>query len=96
MNSHDALGSGSDASSLTTTAQLDESTGEYVINGGKAFISGAGHCEAVRFLLCFDALVAGMSDIYLVMCREGDGISCWLVPLHAKGSRQEFLSDRLN
>jgi len=35
-------GSGSDASSLSTRAELDESTGEFVINGGKAFISGAG------------------------------------------------------
>lgn len=35
-------GSGSDAASLSTRAELDESTGEFVINGGKAFISGAG------------------------------------------------------
>jgi hypothetical protein len=35
-------GSGSDAGSLSTKAVLDEATGEYVLNGGKAFISGAG------------------------------------------------------
>lgn len=27
----------------------------------------------------------GMSDLYLVMCREGEGISCMLVPSHAEG-----------
>lgn len=47
-------GSGSDAASLSTKAVIDPETNEYVINGGKAFISGA-----------------GLSDIYLVMCRTG-------------------------
>lgn len=65
-------GSGSDASSLTTKAVYDASTDEYVITGGKAFISGA-----------------GMSDIYLVMCRTGKpgagGISCMIIPKEAKG-----------
>mmetsp|Transcript_151 Transcript_151/g.204 ORF Transcript_151/g.204 Transcript_151/m.204 type:complete len:318 (+) Transcript_151:359-1312(+) len=62
-------GSGSDAGSLQTRADFDTSTGEYVINGGKAFISGA-----------------GMSDLYLVMCREASGgISCLLVPLQSQG-----------
>lgn len=65
-------GSGSDAGSLTTTAKVDGHN--YVINGGKAFISGA-----------------GLSDIYLVMCRtgspeeKGDGISCILVPKETPG-----------
>ena len=35
-------GSGSDAASLVTKAHLDEATQEYVINGEKCFISGAG------------------------------------------------------
>jgi isobutyryl-CoA dehydrogenase len=63
-------GSGSDAGSLTTSAVLDEKTGEYVINGGKAFISGA-----------------GMSDLYLVMCRTPDdgGVSCFLIPSSSSG-----------
>jgi alkylation response protein AidB-like acyl-CoA dehydrogenase len=65
-------GSGSDASSLMTKAILDPETHEYVLNGGKAFISGA-----------------GMSDLYLVMCRTGNdgpkGISCMLVPSDAPG-----------
>ena len=47
-------GSGSDAASLRTTARRDGDT--YVLNGGKAFISGA-----------------GVSDLYLVMARSGDG-----------------------
>ena len=65
-------GSGSDAGSLTTSAKIEGD--EYVINGGKAFISGA-----------------GLSDIYLVMCRtgsleeKGGGVSCILVPKDAPG-----------
>lgn len=65
---------GSDAGSLQTKAVLDESTNEYVINGGKAFISGA-----------------GMSNLYVVMCRTGSsedgpkGISCMLIPGDAPG-----------
>lgn len=65
-------GSGSDASSLVTKADFDPATNEYVVNGGKAFISGA-----------------GMSDIYLVMCRTGKpgpgGISCLIIPKDTKG-----------
>ena len=65
-------GSGSDASSLSTKAVIDPATNEYVINGGKAFISGA-----------------GLSDVYLVMCRTGasgaGGVSCILVPKDAPG-----------
>jgi short-chain 2-methylacyl-CoA dehydrogenase len=35
-------GSGSDAGAITTRARLDESTGEWVINGSKAFITNSG------------------------------------------------------
>ena len=35
-------GAGSDAASLMTKATYDEATGEYVLDGSKAFISGAG------------------------------------------------------
>lgn len=65
-------GSGSDAAGLATRAILDETTNEYVLDGSKAFISGA-----------------GMSDLYLVMCRTGgpgpSGISCILIPKNAPG-----------
>lgn len=62
-------GSGSDAASLSTTAIFDTKTNEYVVNGGKSFISGA-----------------GLSDMYLVMCRTGkDSITCLLVPKDTKG-----------
>lgn len=47
-------GAGSDAASLSTSARLDGDG--YVLNGAKAFISGA-----------------GVSDLYLVMARTGDG-----------------------
>ncbi len=45
-------GSGSDAAALKTTAVRDGD--QYVLNGSKAFISGA-----------------GVSDLYVVMCRTG-------------------------
>jgi len=35
-------GSGSDAASLSTKAVYDAATDEYVVNGSKVFISGAG------------------------------------------------------
>jgi alkylation response protein AidB-like acyl-CoA dehydrogenase len=47
-------GSGSDAAALRTTARRDGD--HYVLNGSKAFISGA-----------------GVSDIYVVMVRTGEG-----------------------
>jgi alkylation response protein AidB-like acyl-CoA dehydrogenase len=66
------LGSGSDAASLTTSATFDEKSQEYIINGNKSFISGA-----------------GMSTMYLVMCkvkRDGkEGITCLIVPNGTKG-----------
>lgn len=66
-------GSGSDASSLITKARLDKATNEYILNGAKVFISGA-----------------GISDIYLVMCRTGEtgganSISCIMVPKGTHG-----------
>lgn len=66
--------SGSDAASLATTATINPSNpNEYILNGGKAFISGA-----------------GLSDIYLVMCRTNDvkgpkGITCIMVPKDTPG-----------
>lgn len=57
-------GSGSDASSLATKAKREG--GKFILNGSKAFISGA-----------------GVSDVYLVMCRTGGdgpkGVSCIMV-----------------
>ena len=57
-------GSGSDASSLSTKARKEG--GKFILNGSKAFISGA-----------------GVSDVYLVMCRTGGdgpkGVSCIMV-----------------
>lgn len=59
-------GAGSDAASLKTKAVRDGD--EYVLNGSKAFISGAGDHG---------------SDIYVVMARTGEdgpkGISCFVV-----------------
>ena len=61
-------GSGSDAASLVTNAVLDEATQEWVVNGGKAFISGA-----------------GLSNLYVVMCRTGKDVSCLLIPKDTAG-----------
>jgi alkylation response protein AidB-like acyl-CoA dehydrogenase len=83
-------GSGSDAGSLSTKAVLDEATGEYVLNGGKAFISGAGWLSyELRVLNANKEIFVGLSDVYLVMCRTGGagagGISCLLIPKDTKG-----------
>ena len=65
--------SGSDAASLLTTATISDDGSHYVVNGGKAFISGA-----------------GLSDVYLVMCRTGGvkgprGVTCLMIPKEAEG-----------
>ena len=63
-------GAGSDAAALRTTATRDD--GELVLNGSKAFISGA-----------------GLSGLYIVMCRTGasgpSGISAVLVEKDTPG-----------
>lgn len=65
---------GSDAGSLTTRVKFDAANNEYVLNGGKCFISGA-----------------GLSDLYLIMCRTSEtnmgpgGVSCFLVEKGTKG-----------
>ena len=63
-------GSGSDAAALTTRARRDGD--DYVLDGVKQFISGA-----------------GVSDLYLVMARTGEGgpsgISAFLVENGAPG-----------
>lgn len=62
-------GSGSDAASIVSNASFDADSQEYVLNGQKCFISGA-----------------GMSDIYLVMCRTSqERISCLAVTKDSKG-----------
>lgn len=65
-------GSGSDAGSLRTKAALDPKTNEYVINGDKAFISGAGQSD-IYVVMCRTG---------------GDGpkgISCFVIPKDAAG-----------
>ncbi len=65
-------GSGSDASSLSTKAVLDEATDEYVLNGGKAFISGAGMSDIYLVM----ARTGGPGP---------KGVSCLIVPKDAPG-----------
>ncbi|MCD6662628.1 MAG: acyl-CoA dehydrogenase family protein [Comamonas sp.] len=63
-------GSGSDAASIKTRAELQG--GEYVINGGKAFISGAGSTDVL-------VLMARTGD------AGAGGISAFAVPAHLSG-----------
>jgi alkylation response protein AidB-like acyl-CoA dehydrogenase len=62
-------GSGSDAASLSTTAVLDTKTNEYVVNGGKVFISGAGQSD-IYLIMCRTGK---------------DSITCLLVPKDTPG-----------
>ena len=43
-------GAGSDASAMRTTAILDESSGEYVINGTKCFITGGSQAQYIALI----------------------------------------------
>ncbi len=63
-------GAGSDAGSLKTRAELKD--GEYVINGGKAFISGAGATDVLVVMARTGSSGAG-------------GISAFAVPANAPG-----------
>lgn len=63
-------GSGSDAASMKTTAQLDGD--DYVINGSKTFISGAGSTDVL-------VLMARTGE------AGPKGISCFLVPADSDG-----------
>ncbi|CAN7269239.1 acyl-CoA dehydrogenase family protein [Pseudoduganella sp. LjRoot289] len=63
-------GAGSDAASLTTTAVRDG--GDYVVTGGKAFISGAGATDALVVMARTGGAGAG-------------GISAFLVPAGSAG-----------
>lgn len=65
-------GAGSDAASLSTKAVLDKSTSEYVINGGKAFISGAGQSD-IYLVMCRTGGAGA------------DGVTCLLVPKDTPG-----------
>jgi alkylation response protein AidB-like acyl-CoA dehydrogenase len=63
---------GSDIGSMTTRATTDETSGEYVLRGRKAWISHAGHAD-------YYTTFARTSD------DRGRGISCFIVPGDAPG-----------
>ena len=75
-------GSGSDASSLSTTATYDSSTDEYIINGSKSFISGAGMSN-LYLIMCKTKIKNTENNIG--NNEEKYGISCFLVPIKTKG-----------
>ena len=66
-------GSGSDAASLSTKALYDVKTNEYVVNGGKAFISGAGD-SVLDLVMSRTGTTSG-----------SDSISCLIIPATTKG-----------
>lgn len=67
---------GTDAGSVKTTAILDESTGEYVINGTKCFISGGGQAQAILLFVLTepDKGLKGMSCIIVEKGTPGFSI----------------------
>ena len=67
-------GSGSDAASLSTRAVLDEATGEFVLDGSKAFISGAGTTDVYLVM----ARTGGGGS-------GAGGVSCFLVEKGMEG-----------
>jgi alkylation response protein AidB-like acyl-CoA dehydrogenase len=64
-------GSGSDAASLRTLAERDESTNEYVITGEKCFISGAGSSD-LYVVMCRTASTAISA---IVVPKDTPGLS---------------------
>ncbi len=77
-------GAGSDAGGTRTTAKRDESTGEWVIDGGKRFITNAG--QAGTYVV---TARTGTRD------DGGAEISAFIVPAEAKGFRVARLEDKL-
>jgi isobutyryl-CoA dehydrogenase len=59
-------GSGSDAGSLSTRAKFDSAKNEYVVNGGKQFISGAGTSMSLSETLVFDFVFLFISQECLI------------------------------
>jgi alkylation response protein AidB-like acyl-CoA dehydrogenase len=77
-------GAGSDAGGTRTTAKIDESTGEWVIDGGKRFITNAGQ--------------AGTYVVTARTGTRDDGaaeISAFILPADTKGFRVARLEDKL-
>ena len=61
---------GSDAGATKTKARLDETTGEWVIDGNKSFITNSG---------------TAITSVITVTARTDSGISCFLVPAGTPG-----------
>lgn len=61
---------GTDAGSAKTTAILDETTGEYVINGTKCFISGGGQAQAV-LVFALTEPTKGLKGMSCIIVEKG-------------------------
>ncbi|MEX0169323.1 acyl-CoA dehydrogenase family protein [Streptomyces sp. LMG1-1-1.1] len=76
-------GTGSDAGNLTTRAALDGATGEYVINGGKTFITNGTWADVVL-------LFARTNDT-----PGHQGVSAFLVPADTPGLTRRAIHGKL-
>lgn len=65
---------GSDAHATKTHAELDESSGEWVVNGSKEFITNSG---------------TPITSVITITANTSDGISAFLVPTDTKGFNVE-------
>lgn len=61
---------GTDAGAAKTTAILDETTGEYVINGTKCFISGGGQAQAV-LVFALTEPTKGLKGMSCIIVEKG-------------------------
>lgn len=62
-------GSGSDAASLSTVARKDGS--KYIVNGSKAFISGAGETDVYLIMCRTSSDVGGAKGISCLLVEKG-------------------------
>ena len=79
-------GAGSDAQASKTTAKLDQSTGEWVINGSKLWITNSA-CE----------LTKGVTVQAVTGTKPGGRVelSCFLVPAGTKGLVRKAMKDKM-
>lgn len=75
-------GCGSDSSAITTTAELDEKTNEWVINGEKIFVTGGKWCDAVVVWATLDRTVGKAAIKSFVVEKDRPG--CTVAKLEHK------------
>ena len=93
-------GAGSDASAMRTTAILDETAGEYVINGSKCFITGGSQADYIALIALTqpELGVKGMSAILIDTAKvKGKGFTIGKIEhkmgLHASETAELIFED---